>query len=93
MGLWFLSFLLLAHAYGGDGVVCLFLFVCFVADMGRRRRCETPTMTAQAGPGVGKGYTGGKLASLSRGACPRGQRQAAAVALRAACSGILDDFS
>ena len=46
------------------GVMMLFpLFfccVCFLAVLGRRRRCETLTMTAQAGPGVGKGYTGGK---------------------------------
>ena len=38
----------------------LFALVCFLAGLGRRRRCETLTMTAQAGPGVGKGYTGGK---------------------------------
>ena len=77
----------LFYVSGGDDVV-LFLLFAFSAVLGRRRRCETPTMTAQAGPGVGKGYTGRKLASLSRGVCPRGQRQAAAIALRAACSGI-----
>ena len=38
----------------------LFALFCFLAGLGRRRRCETLTMTAQAGPRVGKGYTGGK---------------------------------
>ena len=61
------------------GVMMLFslsflflLFVCFLAVLGRRRRCETPTMTAQAGPGVGKGYTGGKGPLFSLLAIARG---------------------
>ena len=67
---------------------CLFLFFCFLAVLGKRRRCETPTMTAQAGPGVGKGYTGGKGPLFSLLAIARGSGIAAAIALRAACSGI-----
>ena len=40
----------------------------FLADLGRRRRCDTPTMPPiRAMPGVGNGYTGGK-GCLSRGA-------------------------
>ena len=49
-------------------------------------------MTAQAGPGAGNGYTGGKakscllfLVSYSRGTAARGSGDAA---LRAACSGL-----
>ena len=44
-------------------------------------------MTAQAGPGAGNGYTGGKSGCLPR----EGQRQAAAIALWAACSGIINN--
>ena len=55
--------------------------------MGRRRCCETPTITAQAGSGVGKGYTcGGKRLLFL--ACEGQRHAAAAIALRAACSGI-----
>ena len=43
-------------------------------------------MTVQAGPGVGNGYTGGKAKPCLLLA--RGGGDAAAVALRAACSGI-----
>ena len=48
----------------------LFALVCFLAVLGRRRRCETLTMTARAGPRVGEGYTGGKgrcFSLLARG--------------------------
>ena len=39
---------------------CLLSFSFVRRSMGSRRRCETPTITAQAGPGAGKGYTVGK---------------------------------
>ena len=84
----FLSFCLLS----GMGVTVLFYSfplyeLCFLADMGRRRCCETPTITARAGSGAGKGYTcGGKrLLFLD---CEGQRHAAAAIALRAACSGI-----
>ena len=60
---------------GGEGVVFSFLFVwvfCFLAGLGRRRCCETLTMTAQAGPRVGKGYTGGKRPLFSLLAIAKG---------------------
>ena len=61
---------------------------CFLADLGRRRRWEYPNKTAQAGSGAGKGYTcGGKNRLLSL-ACEGQRHAAAAIALRAACSGI-----
>ena len=49
-------------------------------------------MTAQAGPRVGKGYTGGKGPLFFLVSDSEGQwHAAAAMALRAACGGILSN--
>ena len=39
----------------------------FLADLGRRRCCDTPTMPPKCRPGVGNGYTWRKRSSVSRG--------------------------
>ena len=44
----------------GLGVSSFFLFCAFWRFWGEGDLGDTPTMTAQAGPGVGNGYTGGK---------------------------------
>ena len=72
-----------------------FLFPLLQAEGGEGDLGDTPTMTAQAGPGAGNGYTGGKQSPVSclsslclRGMTARGSGDTAAMALRAACSGL-----
>ena len=60
-------------------LVHLFLFLC-LAELGGRS--GSPARTDHSGP-VRDLVKGGKL-----GCCPRGQRQAVAIALRATCSGV-----
>ena len=42
-----------------------FSFPCVAGGMGEGDVRDTPTMTAQASPGVGNGYTGGKQSPVS----------------------------
>ena len=64
-----------------------FSFAFCQAGWGEGDLRDTPTMTARAGPGAGNG-----LPLENPGCLPReGQRQAAATALWAACSGILNN--
>ena len=76
-------------------LLSVFFFPFVSGGWGEGDLGDAPTIAAQAGSGVGYGYTGGKAKSCPlfavpclRGMAAKGSGDAAAIALRAACSGL-----